>query len=80
MSTEPLIEHHKKSDKPVPLTRQQVNKAQLDVESIHHLRKCVKYYHIIPPLKYLCFKKKPNFRHSLRESFYKDMNFKPLKN
>jgi len=63
---------------PDPVTRQQVNQAIMDVEDMHPLRSRVYLEHIIPPLKIFrtCFKRKPDFKHSLRKALLAQMKIK----
>ena len=60
------------------LTRQQINQCKLDIADNHPLRARAKFDHIVPVLKVLrrCFKKQPDFKHSLRTAIHREMDIK----
>mmetsp|Transcript_5223 Transcript_5223/g.8087 ORF Transcript_5223/g.8087 Transcript_5223/m.8087 type:complete len:188 (-) Transcript_5223:2954-3517(-) len=72
-----LAGRHDRED-PDPLTRQQVNQCLMDIEDIHPLRSRAKLDHIVPALQVFrkCFKRKPDFKHSLRKTLLEEMNIK----
>ena len=63
-------------------TRQQINQAIKDVEDMHPLRTRAKFEHIVPSLSIFrrCIKKKPDFKHSLRQTLLAEMDLKLPKN
>ena len=66
-------------EEPDALTRLQINRALIDIEAVHPLKQMVKVEHLLPQLSFIlkrCFKRKPDFKTTLRETLLKQMKFK----
>jgi len=76
-NSDPLINPDEYED-PDVCTRQQINRAIMDIEIMHPLRSRAKFDHIIPAFKCFrkCFKAKPEFKRELKNALLKDMGFK----
>ena len=74
----PLVVPTSATEEPDVCTRQQINQCIMDIQDIHPLRTRAKFDHIVPALRIFrtCFKRKPDFNHSLRKALLKEMKIK----